>query len=298
MFRDTLKNEQRRIQRLIDLTAFPQESAPSSLLPAKDENYFAKGCLPANEIESEPGLLHLESRRNSVYCYEEWFSHGKRIRKKYLGKLHSEPVNRHVKTKLQKERTKRLIHDRKLLQQMVDLYLEYDYASVVSSLPSSYQRAAGGDFFDERYEELKAWANADYVKNPYPFPKQEIYAVDGTRLRSKGECLLYNLLFEKGVLFRNDCEVIIVDQRGEHKKLYPDFLIQCFDGSFIIIEHLGRLTDLKYALDFGEKCYWYLQKGFILGKNFFVTSDDKYHGTDSHMMDELADKLERMFFGY
>ena len=272
MFRDTIKNELARIQRLIDLT-------------------------PPQRIK-EIGSLHLKTNGQSVYCYEEWYGNGQHPRKKYLGKLHSEPVNQHVGVRIQRERYKRLLRDEKILQDLLQTYLDYDYASVVGSLPSSYQRAAGGDYYDERYEELKAWANADYVKNPYPFPKQEIYAVDGTRMRSKGECLLYNLLFEKGVLFRNDCEVIIVDQRGEHKKLYPDFLIQCFDGSFIIIEHLGRLTDLKYALDFGEKCYWYLQKGFILGKNFFVTSDDKYHGTDSHMMDNLADKLERMFFGY
>ena len=269
MFRESVKKELARIQRLIDL-APPQEE--------------------------DSGSLHLKFSGQAVYCYEEWY--GQRKRKKYLGKLHSEPVNRHVGKRLQRERRKRLLHDEKLLQELLVSFLDYDYLSVARSLPSSYQKAIDRDCYDERYEELRRWAEADYPKNPYPFPEAEIYACDGTRMRSKGECLLYNILLQRGILFRSDCAITIVDQQGQRKQLCPDFLIQCFDGSFIVIEHLGGLTGLKYALDFGEKCYWYLQKGFVLGKNFFVTSDDLHHGTESQMMHDLADKIDRLFFGY
>ena len=140
MFRDAIKNELARIQRLIDLT------------PPHGNN--------------EIGSLHLKGSGQSVYCYEEWYGNDKHPRKKYLGKLHSEPVTRHVGVRIQRERHKRLLQDEKILQEVMDAYLDYDYASVVSSLPSSYQRAADGDFYDERYEELKAGLSEYTIRNP------------------------------------------------------------------------------------------------------------------------------------
>ena len=132
----------------------------------------------------------------------------------------------------------------------------------------------------------------------YPFPDAEIYAEDGTRMRSKGECIWYNLLRKRGILFRYDCAVTFVDQYGKRKTWYPDFMILCFDGTIILIEHLGGMGDLSYAMDFGEKSYWYFQEGFILGKNYFVTSDDLNYGTDSQMIARHVDRIEEMFYGF
>lgn len=165
-------------------------------------------------------------------------------------------------------------------------------------MPKVYRMAARNSSFDQRYEEIKEWAEASYPKNTYPFPDAEIYAKDGTRLRSKGECIWYNLLLERGILFRYECAVTIADQYGKRKTCHPDFLILCFDGTLILIEHLGGMGDLSYAMDFGEKSYWYFQKGFILGKNYFVTSDDPNHGTDSQMIARHVDRIEEMFFGF
>ena len=161
-----------------------------------------------------------------------------------------------------------------------------------------YRRAAQENSFNKRYEELKAWANAPYEKNPFPFPEAENYAKDGTRLRSKGECIWYNLLQERGIVFRNECKMVFWDKEGNEKVFYPDFLIQCFDGTLIIIEHLGKLGDLGYAIKFGEKCHYYLLDGYVLGRNFFVTSDDKHYGTDSAIIAQTVAHIERLFYGY
>ena len=40
------------------------------------------------------------------------------------------------------------------------------------------------------------------------------------------------------------------------------------------------------------------QEGFILGKNYFVTSDDPDYGTDSQMIAGLVDRIEQMFYGF
>ena len=38
--------------------------------------------------------------------------------------------------------------------------------------------------------------------------------------------------------------------------------------------------------------------GFILGKNFFVTSDDAHGGTDSQIIHDTVKIIERLFYGY
>ena len=195
------------------------------------------------------------------------------------------------------EKRKRLIQDRKLLEKFAQQYLDYNHEAVFAALSNPYRIIAGEDFNDARYEEIKRWANADYEKNQAPFPAAEIYAVDGTRTRSKGECLHYNIYLGRGIPFRYDSIITITDGRGNTKNVSPDFMIQNYDYSLTIIEHLGRLFDMRYALDFGEKCYWYLQEGFILGKNFFVTSDDINGGTDTQAILEVAKAVERRFYG-
>ena len=271
MFMEAIKTEQRRIQRFIDLS--PPDGA-------------------------ERGNLYLKKKGGNLYAYERWQKKGKPSRKVYLGCIESDEVQKLFADKFTAKRLPRLQHDQALLEKLERQYQEYDFDSIVADMPRAYRMAAKNSSFDQRYEEIREWAEGPYLRNTYPFPEAEIYAKDGTRLRSKGECIWYNLLLERGILFRYDCAVTFTDQQGKQKTFYPDFLIQCFDGSFILIEHLGSMDDLSYAMDFGEKSYWYFRKGFILGKNYFVTSDDLKHGTDSQMIARHVDRVEEMFYGF
>lgn len=271
MFKEAIKTEQRRIQRLIDLSTLSDDRR---------------------------GSLCLQKRGRKTYAYERWQKQGEPERRVYLGPLDSEPVRELCSARYQRQRLGILRSNQKLLQKLEQEYQPYDYESIISRMPTAYQRVPGGNFFDQRYEEIREWANADYPKNTYPFPSAENYAVDGTRLRSKGECIFYNLLQERGILFRYDCEIEIIDKLGNPKILCPDFMILCFDGTIIIVEHLGRMGELRYSLDYGERCYWYFQEGFVLGINFFVTSDDPNYGTDSQMISRVVDRIEELFFGF
>ena len=276
-FMNMLKIEQKRIQRLIDLTAL-------------------------NEGTGITGSLQLERRGDKLYLYEHIYEKGRRIRKRYLGTPASDRVCRHVRARVAKERLHILKHDQLLLEELKQNFKDYDLRTILANLPNAYQLAceanAAGDAFGQRYEELKQWAASDYPRNTTPFMKAENFAKDGTRTRSKGETFWYDSLLDLGVLFWYDCIITITDRFGNKKTISPDFLIQCFDGSFIIIEHLGLLHDKGYAIDYGEKCYWYLHEGFILGKSFFVTSDDMGGGTDSRMIEAQAQQVARLFFGY
>ena len=47
------------------------------------------------------------------------------------------------------------------------------------------------------------------------------------------------MLYYAGIPFRYDSPLTVIDEWGNEKTVYPDFLIQCYNGSFIIIEHFG-----------------------------------------------------------
>lgn len=273
IFKDAMKMEQKRIQRLIDL---------NELLP-DDESI---------------GSLTIESRGSQEYCYEHWYQKGKRINKRYLGKPDSNAVRTHVAARFRKEQFARLKTNQQILNLLEGKYQDYDRSSIIAALPKAYQNVISDSAYDERYEELLRWAHADYEKNTSPFPLTENYAIDGTRTRSKGETIFYNIFLEMSIPFRYDCIIRYKEKNGASHWLSPDFLIQCFDGTMIVIEHLGWSTGLKYGVDFGEKCYYYLQLGYVLGKNFFVTSDDSHGGTDSNAIMQTALRVHRMFFGY
>ena len=196
-----------------------------------------------------------------------------------------------------RRRLKESTEEKNLIEKVMQGYQDYSYDAVMSALPASYRALADEDFNNKRYEEIKAWANEDYPVNEMPFPDAEIRTQYGRRVRSKGECLHLNILAELGIPVRYDSLMTFKDQNGETKTLSPDIVIQCFNRSLLIIEHLGRLSNLGYAMNFGEKCHWYHQGGFVLGKNFFVTSDDKYGGTDTQAIWQVALEVERLFYG-
>ena len=268
---EALKREQKRILRLADLTADAEKS-------------------------EEPGYLLLEKRGGRTYCYKKSIEDGQTYTKKYLGTADSEAAKQFVQNRYLREKRRRLITDQKLVEKMMQEYQDYNFEAVMAALPASYKAIAYEDFNNKRYEEIKAWANADYPVNERTFPKSVIRTQDGRRVRSKGECLLANILTEMGIPFRYDCIMTFMDKDGQTKELSPDILVQCFNSKLVIIEHAGLFSDRKYAMDFGDKCYWYLQEGYILGKNFFVTSDDKHGGTDSQAIMQVALQVERLFY--
>ena len=135
-----------------------------------------------------------------------------------------------------------------LLRKFETEYLDYDTSAILNALPKSYRAVTNQTAFNARYEEIRQWANADYPRNPAPYPDSENYAIDGTRTRSKGESLFYNIFYDMGVLFRLECELIYVDKDRVEHIMYPDFLIKCFDGHYIVIEHLGWYGGLNYAI--------------------------------------------------
>ena len=91
----------------------------------------------------------------------------------------------------------------------------------------------------------------------------------------------------RGIFYHYD-EVIEID--GEY--ISPDMIGLRSDGWFIYQEHLG-LQDMSYTSDMIRKLILYRKAGILLGKNLFITFDDKNGGIN---MDLIRASIDAMYF--
>lgn len=259
------------------------------------ELYSLKSLLSQEIRHSDKGTLVKIRRNGHVYLARQVKSGGKTYRE-YLGLPDSEKARRFKKGLYDRKQLEIIEQDIVLLERWLGEYENYGPAAVLRQLPVDGFQFPEDIYLDERYEEMKRWANDESYRNPAPFPEAEHYLSDRRRVRSKGEALLLNMLIAAGIPVRPDSELEILDENNQSKIVYPDGQIPCYDGSIILVEHLGLLEKTSYALEFGIKSRGYLQKGFVINKNYFITSDDKYGGTDTSIMRQVVEQIASRVF--
>jgi hypothetical protein len=113
----------------------------------------------------------------------------------------------------------------------------------------------------------------------------------GEFVRSKSEVIIANLLHELNVSY--DYEVPFTGDDG--RTVRPDFTVETDMGETVVWEHLGMLTDPRYAAKWEDKKAWYARNGVLPfedgggPRGTLVTTDD-LHGVDSPGWRELAVK--------
>ena len=217
----------------------------------------------------------------------------------YLGDVTSERLKMMARSSYKHELKKLVRHNIKVLQKLFKEYRRYGREDVLAKLSPCLHDVMFDTDFDQVMKDLRKWMLEDYEKNPREFPKAKIYAKDGRRVRSKGECIIYNLLLDAGIPFRYDSVIELKRKNkfGELETYYesPDFLIRCPDGKGIIIEHAGLLTSSQYAMDLANKLQAYQLNGYMLGYTLFVTSDTVDGGIDSQEISNLINCIREHF---
>ena len=227
---------------------------------------------------------------NKEYYYQNVLTEKKR-KLIYLGDAHSQKLHQLARASYKKELMKIVRHNIKILKKLLNDYKSYSKSDVLAKLSPCLHSVQFETNFDSVMLDLQKWAKAEYKKNSLPFKDQVILAKDGTRVRSKSECIIYNLLLDAGIPFRYDPVLIFrkKNQYGEYEEVQesPDFQIKLPDGSYILIEHGGFLESIQYATTLANKIQLYQLNGYILGYSLFVTSDTISGGIDSAQIEQL-----------
>ena len=269
------------------------------LASANAELDFINGLLRQhkNRQTQHKGVVFQTTSRNKHYYVKQIRRNGK-VHRCYLGKADSEKVRLEKIQQMESALYDTLCLNKQILESAIQEYESYDLGSLENKVSACLAKVKCVFLIDRRLEKMFAWAKADYMRNSKPFPDQIILAKDGTRVRSKDECVWYNYLLDAGLPFRYDWVMEFEDPWNPGEKIYksPDFVIMTPDCKLILIEHAGLLTKDSYAADIKDKIQIYLFNGYVLGDNFFIMSDDCFGGVNTYAIQRLVAEIKSRFF--
>lgn len=242
----------------------------------------------------KPGALSTKTVNGHVYYYESKMRNGK-IRQRYLGTEDDDRLGEFIALKVLETRLRILKDDLAVLQEMKKRYRDYSSDTIISNLGDKYSTAFWGQAELEELEELQgrpAWEVSKNYHEAYEESEsrefeRDVITCDGKRVRSKGECIIYDILRMFHIDFIYEPDLVFYDEDYNPFPIHPDFYIECKDGSHIIIEHLGLLDKKDYAGIQEHKLRMYHINGYDLGHNFILTSDNSSFGLDSSFITDL-----------
>jgi len=113
------------------------------------------------------------------------------------------------------------------------------------------------------------WGAMEYCENTSFLERKNNLTNHGIYARSKSEVAILDLYYEKQIPIHYD-ELALAG----NEYISPDFIGLRKDGSVVIHEHVGLLSDSKYAERHYNKLETYRNLGFEQGRNLLVTFDD------------------------
>ena len=246
----------------------------SKMLIAKQERRLM-------QLESYNGIiLRKDIRKNGRAYYRAKRQGSKKY--KYVGTESSIAVQYIKEVHFLNKSIELIKANMKLIEDLLNNYIEPDYESINSILPSAYR---GAPVLDNSLY-LKKAAQWKKEKESYKktFPpnhpeKNTKRTLDGTMVKTKSEMIISNMLYQYSLV--NVYELPIALDYGP--PLYPDFTILSPSDmqTEIIIEHIGRLDKRDYRDDFAWKLFRYMRKGYMPGSNLILTFDDLDGNLDS-----------------
>ena len=241
--------------------------------------------LLAEPLACQPG----RKGKGIIYSEKSHIVNGRRERtRKRLGTADDPHVRAVAEAKYLDRLRRNLEENGALLEKMLKKYRPYGRENIIGQLPAVYGRTIIGDA-PVRILDAQAgreWMEAQKHHNPREFASKS-FAVDGTPVRSKNEALIYNIYIGYGVPVRYEDMVVLRDASGRKTEVYTDFSILAADGRILRHEHFGMLDMPQYRERSLEKLAMYLDNGYVLWDDLFITVDGQNHSIDTEAVDRM-----------
>lgn len=207
----------------------------------------------------------------------------------------------------------------KLLELVLDEYLDDDILSLLNQLPKAYRglpwnpacggpggsTAPTGDVPPDRqvlfYPECiaaeanlddRAWAAANTERNQFQPERRKVRTSFGLMVRSKSEMMIAEQLRFAGLPFRYEPEILLRDS-GQTEKWYPDFEIRIGRDWVVFWEHLGMMDNEDYVQRSREKTRRLVDNRIWFGRNLIMTMEDETQPLD---INEVIARVEMLRF--
>ena len=168
----------------------------------------------------------------------------------------------------------------------VDFYLRHHSPSKAEDLlvnKPGYQELLS-PYFKPQTQVIQDWMNDPFEQNPNYSENKIHKASSGNLVRSKSEALIDMILYTNRIPFRYECALRLGDYT-----IYPDFTIMHpKTGKIIYWEHFGRMDDLKYNKNIGERLQRYINHGIVPSINLITTYETLEHPLNIEMVRKIV----------
>ena len=156
--------------------------------------------------------------------------------------------------------------------------------------PSEIRKYSGVELSALAHRKTNLFGNTVFrqVKDGWYDSKHIFITEDGTKVLSKSEVIVYNMLFESGLNPIYERELRLGDVI-----VHPDFTIETTTGD-VFWEHLGMLGDYGYRKDWERKKKLYSEHGISIEHGNLILSQDELNGAiDSAKIKSQIEKITR-----
>lgn len=159
-------------------------------------------------------------------------------------------------------------------------YIEVLRKSIINEeglLSVEEKRGMLEDLFSEEKERIRKWEQLPYARNEYHPERKKHETSTNINVDSKSEEKLAEEFNVLGFGIWHEPKLIItgvVDKFGMQQYEYPDIVLRHpVTGRIFIVEHCGRLDDIKYIYKTSRRLANYSRTGFLIGKDIYFTSE-------------------------
>jgi len=139
---------------------------------------------------------------------------------------------------------------------------------------------------DEEY--IRRWLSREYEKMGFEEGAPFYEAIDGKKVRSKSEALIYNTLEVSNVPILYEVPLYLEG----YGTVRPDFLVlNVRTRETFVWEHFGMLDNPRYLKQAMKKLEAYINNGYIPGKNLIITFESSEHGLNLATVKQLINTL-------
>ena len=179
------------------------------------------------------------------------------------------------------------------LEFLQNVYRSVKPEDILDSLPKAYQEAKmylKKHGYDDEIESLSG-DNQRFTPSQKPTRKEGLIhrTSFGLLVRSKGEVLIAEILYSRGIWVYYEFELGLQTEGGGWTWVYPDFRIDLGDGKSIIWEHKGKYGDPEYFQSDMWKMSLYYMNGIYEPVNLIVTCDGPDGSTDMEAIRRIVD---------
>ena len=247
-------------------------------------NNFTKGCIIYKKEKRKSGSNG--NVRTYIYAYLEVVSYENGVRKRTQKYIRKSELNRLKERLAQKQQTrKRYREAARNLRKWERKFQKYQNShSMDLNMRSTFMAQVERD---------KCLTNHKHYEN-----LKKIITISGERVRSRGECIIANMLYSLGIV--SQYEPLITQtcynrttRRRYLEFAYPDFVV-FINNKMFLIELLGMSDDKDYWENWERKEEKYKEMGYVKGENLICfTCDDGQDFDSQQVMQTLLDIMEK-----